>query len=105
MKIKITETKEIEKATPFFTKNNMGAHYAFYSETSRITVHDYPDYPLISINTASDSCALLQHITAKEFEDSYVRVSERLNDLFEQGRDKVRESKSIDTLINELNKD
>lgn len=97
MRIKLTTTQEIEKATPFFTKDGK-VFCAFYSETNIIVVHDAEENSFINM-TPLKGDALKPEITAKEFEDAYVRVSERLNDLFEQGRDKVLESDNIKNSI------
>lgn len=96
MKITVTKEETIEKATPFFTMSER-CYYAFYNEDTVLQIHDYPDFPLIVVLSIDSNKATYPEITAKEFEAAYIRVSERFNDLFEQERDKARESKGLTT--------
>lgn len=96
MKITVTKEETIEKATPFFTRDFDNTYYAFYSDKHTMTVCDYSEFPFIG-NRAPANKAQLPEITAKEFEAIFSKVHGRLADEFEQGRDKVRESKGLTT--------
>lgn len=91
MKVKITETREEERATPFFTHNGADYH-AFLSETEQITVtfQEYKYQPpsvWIYYHTMIERDAAKPLITQKEFEDAFVRASDKLSEVFEKMRD------------------
>lgn len=100
MKIKRTTVtkheQEVEVSLPYFSKKH-DSYYAIWAEDKALRVHYWQGFQTIAtIQTCPASEAYGDtEITAKEFEDAYVKANDYLSEQFEAMRDKTIEKATL----------